>query len=402
LGALTGIRVTEFSVGLAGPVCVSLLAEMGAEVIEIESRKYLNFTRALPDPVTYVWDGPDSGWIFNDTNFNKLGMTLDLKKPEGIALAKELIKISDIVVESFTPGVMDRLGLGYEELRKIKPDIIMFSSSAMGQKGPEASYRGYAPLFAALVGLGDLIGYTDGPPSEVRFSTDIISAYYGVIPIMNALIHRQKTGEGQYIDYSTCEALDCLIGDSILAYKMNGVVLSRTGNEDACMAPHNCYRCRGEDKWISIAISNDEEWEAFCSAIGEPEWTREERFSTQLGRWQNRHELDRMVETWTTNYDFYEAMDILQGAGVAGVPSFSSQDIFTDPHLRERDVFMKVEHPKMGVRNVLKSPWRMSATPPKVERRSPLLGEHNEYVLGQLLGMSESRINELREIGALD
>jgi len=402
VGTLTGVRVVEFSVGVAGPVCAALLALMGAEVIQIESKKYMNFTRVLPNPVTNVWEGSDSSPLFNDVNFNKLGVTLDLKHHDGINLARELIKISDIVVESFTPGVMERLGLSYEEVKKIKPDIIMFSSSSMGQKGPEANYKGYAPLFAALIGLGELTGYPDGPPSEIRLTTDMISAYYSVIPIISALIHRRKTGEGQYIDYSTCEALGGLIGDSILAYKMKNIVLSRDGNEDAFMAPHNCYKCRGEDKWISIAISDDEEWEAFCTAIGNSEGAKEQRFSTQLNRWKNRKELDSMVEAWTINFTPYEVMETLQKAGVAAVPSFSSEDIFSDPHLRERDVFIKTEHPKTGARFVLKCPWRMSATPPQIERSSPLLGEHNEYVLGHLLGLTKNRISELKEMGALE
>ncbi len=303
--------------------------------------------------------------------------------------------MSDIVTENFTPGVMERRGLGYEDLKKLKPDIIMFSSSANGATGPESHIRGYAPIFTALSGLGEMIGYPDGPPTEVRASRDFTSAVYGFFAIMTALMHRQKTGEGQHIEMSSREAIACTIGDSLLDYIMNGRVQSRTGNRDDIMAPHNCYRCKGEDKWVSIAVANEEEWESLCRAMGNPEWTREPRFSDEVSRWHNQEELDKNIEKWTINYTYHEVMETLQKVGVAAVPSYSADDLYANPHLGERESFQVAEHPEMGAHLIITCPWKFSATPPRIYRDSPLLGQHNDYVYRELLGISKEEIERL-------
>jgi benzylsuccinate CoA-transferase BbsF subunit len=370
---------------------------MGAEAIKIESRKRLDHARVTAITTGEKFAEPDKSWVFNNINLNKLGVTLNLSQPKAVELAKRIIEVSDVVAQNMRPGVMDRLGLGYEALREIKPSIIYLSSSAEGATGPQRSYTGYASNFAAIGGLSGITGYPDGWPGDFRGEIDIISATTSCFAILAALNHRQRTGQGQHIDLSSSEAVSVLIGDVLLDYTMNNRVQHRQGNRDSFMAPHNCYRCQGEDKWISIAIANDQEWQALCDAMGNPDWAKDRRFSGGLGRHQHQAELDELIETWTMNHTHREAMEILQKAGVAGVPSFSSADLINDPHLRERGFWLDVEHPVIGNTTVSAPPWRLSETPIEVRRRAPLIGEHNHYVFGELLGLSSVEIARLEE-----
>ncbi|MBI4330156.1 MAG: CoA transferase [Chloroflexi bacterium] len=401
MGALTGIRVCDFSWGLAGPVAAELLALNGAEVIKVESLARLDFSRLFINPVTRKNPGINRSPAFNDSNLNKLSVQLNLRQPGGLDLAKRLIRICDVMVEGFTPGVIQRLGLGYEVVKGIRPDIIMFSTSGNGGAGPEARSVGYAPLFGALGGVGHLTGYPDRPPSEIRVTMDATSAYTGAFAIMAALVHRRRTGKGQHIDFSSREAITCLIGDSIMDYTMNRRVQSRRGNEDEIMAPHNCYPCRGKDEWVSIAIGNDAEWHSFRRAMDDPDWAREDRFSDQLKRWQNREALDGLVGKWTASHGSFEIMDILQKAGVAAAPSYTAKDIYCDQHLNERGLITQVEHPELGVRCTFNCPWKLSATPPEIRHDGPLVGQHNDYVYGDLLGLSRKEIEDLAASGVI-
>lgn len=395
--ALKGIRIVEFTSGAVAPVAGEILAVMGAEVIKIESTKWVDWLRQFPAPSTMMEPPLNASEPFNLSNINKLGIRLNLRTAKGVEIAKRIVKLCDIILENLRPGVIDKLGLGYETTRQIRPDIIMLSASASGAKGPEAHIKGYAPLFAALGGLSDITGYKDGPPVEVRSTMDYTASFTIVVAVMSALIHRQRTGEGQFIDLAAREAVVSLVSDAIMDYTMNGRVASRDGNKDHFMAPHNCYRCKGNDKWISICVANDEEWQAFCKAIGNPEWTKDERFSDQLSRWKNQEELDSLVKQWTLNYTYYEAMEILQKAGVAAVPSLSADDIFGNPHLAERQFTEILVHSEVGAHVTILPPWRLSATPQQVVRDAPCLGEHNQYVYGELLGMSDKEIQELTE-----
>ena len=395
MDALTGVRVIDFSWAYAGPYATELLALMGAEVIKVESRKRPCITRRQPNPVTGQPYDIDDCPYFKDLNMNKLGIALDLSQPKATELAKRLVGISDVVAESFTPGVMSRLGLGYEALRSVNPSIIMLSTSSNGSTGPEARYAGYAPMFNATSGLGEMTGYPDGPPTVMRITIDNLVAHLNAFAILAALIYRQETGEGQYIDASAQEAIACLIGDSIMDYTMNGRVESRDGNRDEIMAPHNCYRCLGEDRWISIAISTDKEWQSLCQVMGNSAWSKEARFSNAYNRWQNQEELDKLLESWTINYGHYDLMHMLQKAGVAAVPSFTSEDLFTDPHLAEREFSQLVDR-RSGKYMMVAPAWKLSATPARIVHDDPSLGEHNEYVFGKLLGMTREEITKLQ------
>jgi crotonobetainyl-CoA:carnitine CoA-transferase CaiB-like acyl-CoA transferase len=292
---------------------------------------------------------------------------------------------------------MDKLGLGYKELAKVKPDIIMLSASGFGSSGPYREYAGYAPIFAAFGGLAHLTGYEDGEPNTMSGVMDLRVGTASAFALLAALIHRQKTGEGQYIDLSSSECVSALVGAELMEYTMNKTSPFRCGNQDAIMAPHNCYRCKGRDKWISIAVATDEEWKALCRVMGNPAWTRDEAFASAYSRWKNRVQLDKHISEWTINHTHHEAMTMLQGAGVAAMPSFSAKDILLDPHVKARGLLNEIEHPVLGKKVVISPAWRLSETPARIHKASPLIGEHNEEVFGGLLGMSKEEIKKLED-----
>ena len=396
-GPLESIRVTEFTSAWAGPYATCMLALLGAEVIKVESRARVDHSRMLSFSTGRVFTGPDESSVFNNLNLNKMSVNLNLKQPKAIEIAKELAKVSDVVMENMRPGVMPRLGLGYEVLKEVKPDLIYLSSSACGQTGPEKEYVGYAPTFAALGGISFITGYEDWPPSNFMGAIDLRSATTSALAIVTALCYRQRTGEGQFIDLSSQESIAVLTGDVLMEYIMNQRIPTRNGNRDAIMAPHNCYPCRGEEKWISIVVATDEEWKALCRVMEKPELVRDDRFSDVYVRWNNQEELDRIIGEWTREQDEYGVMEKLQKAGVAATPSLSAEGLFKDPHLREREVFSEVPHPVMGKDWVIAPPWRLSETPAGIHRHSPLLGEHNDHVFNQLLGISPEEIKKLQE-----
>jgi benzylsuccinate CoA-transferase BbsF subunit len=396
---LEGIRIADFSWAWAGPYATMLLAFMGAEVIKVETSKRPDHTRLRALATGPSAKDPDWSPIFNDLNLNKMAITLDLSRPRAVGLAKGLVGISDVVAENFRPGVMDRLGLGYQALKEVKPDIVMLSSSSHGAAGPESKYAGYAPIFATHGGLAYLTGYPDARPVPLMGSSDLRSAATSAFAILIALFHRARSGEGQHIDLSSVETISVLIGDALLDYILNKRIPIRQGNRDEIMAPHNCYPCRGEDKWVSIAIATEEEWQSFCHALGNPPWTGDGKFSDAYRRWQNQEELDRLIGEWTINYTHHEVAQRLQQAGVAAIPSFDGTELFQNPHLKERGLATEVTHPTIGNRVVLNPPWKFSETPAQISQRGPLLGEHNGYIFGDLLGVPEEEITQMEEEG---
>lgn len=396
---LDGIRIADFSWAWAGPYATLLLAFMGAEVIKVETRKRPDHTRLRALATGPRVKDPDWSPIFNDLNLNKMAITLDLSHPKAVGLAKRLVEISDVVVENFRPGVMNRLGLGYKTLKEVKPDIVMLSSSSHGATGPESKYAGYAPIFASHGGLAHLTGYPDARPVPLMGSSDLRSAATSAFAILIALFHRARSGEGQHIDLSSVETISVLIGDALLDYILNERIPIRQGNRDEIMAPHNCYPCRGEDKWVSIAIATEEEWQSFCHALGNPPWTSDGLFSDAYRRWQNQEKLDRLIGEWTINYTHQEVAQKLQQAGVAAIPSFNGTELFQNPHLKERGFATEVTHPTIGNRVVLNPPWKLSETPAQVLQRGPLLREHNKYIFSDLLGVPEEEITQMEEEG---
>lgn len=401
-GPLAGVRVVEFTSAWAGPFATCLLGFLGAEVIKVESRKRLDHSRVTSFTTARAFSGPDSSPVFDSLNLNKASVCLDLGRPEAIAIATRLMAVSDVAVENMRPGVIERLGLGYAVARDARPDIIYLSSSACGQTGPDRENAGYAPNFASAAGLSYVTGYPDRAPSTLSGAIDLRSACAAAFAIVAALIHRQRSGQGQYIDLASQEVIAMLNTDALLDFTMNGRVRTRDGNRDGEMAPHDCYRCAGEDDWVSIAVATDDEWRALCAAIARPEVARDERFATAQARSNGRAQIDEIVAAWTKERSAGEATRVLQAAGVAAAPSMSNRALFEDPHLKERGVFQQVDHPVLGKDWVIGPPWRFSETPAAVRKASPLLGEHNNAVFEGLLGMSAEEIRRLEQDGVVN
>lgn len=403
---LSGYRMIDFGTAWAGSVAGHILADMGAEVIKIESR-------AKVDPLRYG-PGPEikerlekatpeeklelNPW-FHVVNRGKLDGTLNLKNPKGIDLLKRLIVQSDVVLDNFTPGVLERMGLGYSALCQVKPDIILVSLSSAGQHGPLEDVRAYASTLAALCGIDSLIGYHDeAVPGQMRFAyCDMNASIHGALAVLIALLYRNHSGKGQYVDISQWETTTGLLGEAIMDYVMNGRVWGPQGNRHPAMAPHGNYHCQGEDKWVSIAVETDEEWHSLCRAMGEPPWTQKERFNDKFGRLTHQDELDKLIGQWTRSYSTYQVMEMLQKAGVAATPVLNLDDRYTDPHLKAREACVEMEHPVAGREPIYGVSWKLNDTPGRVMGNAPLLGQHNSYLFGELLGIPEGEIKALTE-----
>jgi benzylsuccinate CoA-transferase BbsF subunit len=396
---LDGIRVTDFTWAWAGPHGTLLLSMLGAEVIKIESRARLDHSRMRSLMSGTIKGGPDDSPLFNDLNLNKLSLTLDLRKEEARAIVRRLAAESDVAVQNMRPGVLDRLGLGYEDLRAVKPDIIMLSSSAVGAVGPESTYAGYAPTFASMSGAAHMTGYPDGPPIPLSGSVDLRVGTAAAFAVLAALYHRQRTGEGQNIDLSSTEVMSSMVGEAFLEYGMTGRIQPRMGNRDSVMAPHNCYRCE-TGEWVSIAVGSQEEWAALKRLIADPDLDGE-AFAGPLERWRNQKPLDEIVERWTRQRSPAQLVEMLQGAGVRAMRVHSGDTIASDPHVAARGAVLTVDHPSVGERRVVGPPWRFGEDGVGVRRAAPLLGEHNRYVLGEILGMPDDEIERLTEAGVL-
>jgi len=394
---LDGIRVADFCWAWAGPYGALQFAHLGAEVIRIESQ-----TRPCPSRLIPPWADNEKGGFnrsgyFNQYNQGKRSLTLNLKKPEGLELAKKVVAKSDIVIENFAGGVMDKMGLGYEVLRAIKPDIIMVSLSGYGATGPEKGYVSYGPPQVALSGMSSLTGYKDDQPRQAGFSYgDPNGGVHGTFAVMCALLYRAKTGKGQYIDLSQREACAMLLPEGIMDYAMNETQPPRNGNRDPHMAPHGVFRCKGEDRWVSIVVGNEDEWQRFCKAIGQPTLATDARFATLAARKENEDALEQIVTMWTQGLSPDEVTQKLQSAGVAAYPTLDGNDILANPHVTARGYFVELEHAEVGKRRHLGIPWKMSRTPCEVRRPAPLFGQDTDYVLGEIIGLSPDEIATLR------
>ncbi|MBI4497776.1 MAG: CoA transferase [Chloroflexi bacterium] len=409
---LAGIRVVDFSWWLAGPQATRIMADFGAEVIKIETKAPHVYRMTPPWRKQGVRlrdasqvDSPNLSGTFNNHNRNKLGITLNVKDPRGMALLRRLIAVSDVVIENFSSRVMESWGLGYPQLQALKPDIIYVSLAGMGHWGRDRDIQTMGPIVQALSGLTWMSGFPDLPPAGWGYSfMDHTGGYFAVTAIMAALYHRQQTGQGQWIDLSQTEAGNTLLGAEVLEYTVMGHARTRNGNrlDHPAAAPHGIYRCAGEDRWIAIAVFTAAEWRALSTAMGEPEWTRDPRFATHLGRVAHQDDLGRFLESWTCTWEDYALMDLLQRHGVAaGVVQNGVDRFLRDPQLQERGMFVTVEHPEMGPVPVEGMPIHLSETPATFRRATPLLGEHNAEVLSRILGLSAEEIAALAQDGVI-
>jgi len=398
---LEGIRVLEFCWVWAGPYATMVLANLGAEIIKVEGHRRTDLTRR-----SVIWPRyepapkmlpPNQGIAFNTLNRDKKGVTLDLSNPEGIALAKRLAAVSDIVIDNMRPDAMIKMGLGYEDLRNVKEDIIVISSSGRGHTGPETNYLGFATIHQSIGGLTYISGHPDEHPTHgTGGDADVMNAIATAFAALAAIHHRIKTGEGQFIDYSQCEGATSLIGEQLLGYLMTSKIPERMGNTHSEYAPHNVYQCWGVDRWLAIEVHTDEEFQALVNVMERPGLAKDQRFIDMVARKKNEKELDKIIGEWTRQRDRDWMVNELCRAGVAAAPSRDGKDIYADRHLQERGFFAKIQHPELGELEMIRPPWKISdLTLPT--GYAPLLGEHNIYVLQGILGLSDEEMADLRK-----
>lgn len=397
---LAGIRVADFTWVWAGPFCTLQLAHLGAEVIRVESSTRTCVTRLLP-PWPEGKPGPNRSGYFNQYNQGKKSLALDLTREDAREVARDLVRASDVVVENFAAGVMQRMGLGYEECRSLREDVIMIALSGYGATGPQSHYVSYGPAQVPLSGFSSLTGYRGWRPMHVGISYgDPTAGLQGAFAVLAALFHRRRTGEGQYIDLSQWESTMALLPEGILAQTLASGAPERDGNHDVQWAPHGVYRCSGEDRWVSIAVASDAEWFALAAVV-HPKWRDDPELATAAGRKRREDELDAQIAEWCGSRSREEASDTLQRAGVAAIPVADARDIHDDLHLAERDFFVEREHGEVGVRRHLGIPYRLDGSPLRVARAAPCLGADTDDVLSGVLGYDAARIASLREAGAL-
>lgn len=422
--AFEGLRVADFSWVGVGPTVTRYLAENGAEVIRIESTTYPETLRRVgpfPDNVP----GINRSGYYANFNSSKKCLSVNLKHPQGPELLKRFIATCDVVADSFTPGTLERFGLGYDSLRKVREDLIVISMPLYGKTGPWAEYSGYGHSLQAAAGFNHLTGWEDGPPIGTGVAyTDFLVPHIAAIGLIAALDHRRRTGEGQFIDFGQLEAAVHGLGTAVLDWTANAHDQKRMGNRDPEAAPHGCYRCR-DGRYIVIACFTEQHWAGLKAALGRPEWCDLDRMRRKWQRLNEQHEIDRHLSQWidamtrrpfdpkeevleeadgatVRKFTSYEMMDWMQSQGVPCGVVQSPEDMHRDPQLKHRKHYWKLEHPEMGLRTYDGPSFRLSKTPSEVTKPAPLIGEDNEYVCKQILGMSDEEFVELLVGGVLE
>ena len=428
-GPLDGYRVLDFGWVLAGAVPGMILADMGAEVIKVETRQRMDYMR-LGRPIIGDQPDPEQNPMFHNVNRGKRSITLNTTKPEAVELARRLAARCDVVIENFSPGVMRRLGLDYETLSRDNPRLVMASITSNGQTGPLRDLRAYAPSIGALSGLDSTMGYegedagTDGkrdvpanasqlpaqgesapraglkpgrPLGLKHAYADLCGALHAVFAIVSALHERRRTGRGQYIDVSMLRATVATMGAGLMEYELTGRVPEPGGNFDPVMVPYGNYPCAGDDEWVSIAVRTEEEWHGLVEAMGSPAWAGEPEFASRFARLNHRSEMDARVSDWTRERTPWDATELLQSHGVAAFPVLGAEGRLFNPHFRERELYSEIEHPALGIEPIFNLMWQLSRTPPRIQRHAPLLGEHNREVFCGLLGLDDAELSRLEE-----
>lgn len=395
--ALNGLKVLDFTWVVAGPTATRCLGEYGATIIKVESNNRLGLYRSYA-PYAGGIPSVNRGYGFAWYESNKYGITLNLNHPRGVEICKKLVAWADVMVENFTAETLERWNLGYEELKKVNRQIILIRASMRGQKGPYAQQPGLGNMMQAAAGYTHLIGWPDRAPIQPSAPIpDFVAAWYIVILTLAALDHRSRTGEGTYIDLSQMEAGVAALAPVVLEYSANRRNMGPTGNRSPHAAPHGVFRCRGNDRWCAISISQDSEWKSFCRVVNRS-WVREEKFATIKGRKQNEDELERLIEEWTMDSSAEEVMSVLQKNGVPAGVVQTPRDLVNDLQLGYREHFKSVEHVEMGTYFNADFSFRLSETPGKFTP-APCLGEHNYYVYKEILGLSDEEFVRLMEDG---
>lgn len=406
---LEGIRILNFGTSVIAPMCCRYLSDYGAEVIKIETATRLDRMRFL----TPIKEGApmeetiNLGANFLDYNRGAKSVLANFKVPESIELCKKLVAVSDVVVENFSPRVMKKLGLGYDDLKKVKPDIIMASLSAVGQEGPLYDLVTWGPTIASITGMQSMLGYSDGEPAQDYASADFNGAGQAAFLILCALRHKKNTGEGQFIDMGQAAPHVYYLGEALMDFSMNKREVGMQGNKRNGFVPYNMYRCKPDpaypipqDMWVSICVETEEDWKNFCKVIGNPAWTVDEKFADRAKRWENQEELDGLINEWSVKYTKYEVMYMMQAAGIASAPFMKETDLMSDPHIKARGVFKPLDLDT--VKGVLFAKTAMNLSDSETPWVKPSnLGQDNEYVYGKLCGLSKEEIAKLVEKKAI-
>jgi len=400
-GALKGIRVADFCQAALGAVTTHYLADFGAEVIKIETESNLDSARRM-EPFKDNVAGVDNSIPFGRYNQSKYSILLNLKHSEGIELVKRLIKVSDIVTNNFTVGVMERLGLSYEDVRKVKEDIIYVAITFAGDSGPYSKFRGFGGLSGAMSGLNDMTGYPNGYPcAPVSAYTDHYCPPIWVMVITAALAYRQLTGKGQYICCSAFESGAECLDTALLDYLINQRVQTRRGNRHTYAAPHGIYPTKGQDSWIAIAVFSDQDWQTLCRVMDNPGVAQSEKFATLLSRQEHVEELDELVANWTSEWDSDELMYLLQDAGVCAGTVCHADRFYNDPQLIASGHFWELEDPSYSSFTYEAPAFRLSKGGAKLHRPQPKFWEHHDYVFKELLQLSDEEYTKYINEGVI-
>jgi crotonobetainyl-CoA:carnitine CoA-transferase CaiB-like acyl-CoA transferase len=401
---LAGLRGIVLTQAWAGTFATELLGLLGMEIVQIEARQRLDSWRggyggAVPKAIRengtaiHPWN---CNPLYNSVNLNKQAITLNLSHPDGVAIFKRLVPFADVVAENFSPRVMGNLGLDYAALTQIRPDVILLSMSAYGATGPYANIPGIGGTIEPMAGMSALLGYEDGPPlNSGQMYPDPVAGYYGAAAVLIALHHRERTGEGQHIDLSMQEANMTFIADALVEFSAGGRVRGRMGNHHSSIAPHNVYRCAGEDDWIALSAATDEEFARLCTVAGHPEWSADPRFADVASRKRNERDLDAAIATWTVTRDAAALEPALWQANVTAARVRNARDVLSTDHLWERGMLAEVTHGEAGRHAQMGAPWRMSRTPGGVTLPAPGLGEHSREVLARFLDIDDAEYERL-------
>ncbi len=400
-GALAGLRVIEVTANWAGPLVGRHMGDLGAEVIKVEHVQR-PATRALWYPGNEPGKRPyNRAGYFNNLNRSKLDVSLDLSTERGRELFLDLVEIADVVVENNSARVMPNLGLSWDVLSERNPGLVMASISGFGASGPERDYVAYGANIEASSGLAAVTGYHDDdtPYRANTFYADPITGNYATIAVLAALRARQSTGRGQWLDLSLNECAASFFGDAFVEHQRTGELPQRRGNRHPVYAPQGAYQTVGDDDWLVLTVRDDEEWSALCTALQRTDWAADPQLATAEGRRARHDELDAAIAEWAADLDHREAADLLQAAGVPAAPVLANYELVTDPHLHQRGFYIPIDHPEAGVIPFAGMPWKLSRTPGCVTRPAPRFAEHNDYVLGELLGLDREAIETLESSG---
>jgi|HubBroStandDraft_6_1064221.scaffolds.fasta_scaffold18710_2 crotonobetainyl-CoA:carnitine CoA-transferase CaiB-like acyl-CoA transferase len=394
------VRVLDISMGWAGPLVGQMFAEMGADVIKVEDTHHFDWWRGSLSMAPQEMQPIERASVFNTANRGKQGITLDLASAHGIEILKRLIEVSDILVENFSPGVMDRLGLGYQSVCAINPRLIMISMPSFGSDGPECNARGYGNTVEAMAGVTGLTGYHDGDGQRYTLSNalgDPVGGLHGVFALMVALRERERTGRGQWIELAQVESLIPFVGDAIVDFQFTGKVPAARGNRHREHAPHGIYKCAGDDSWIALACETDEHWRNLAAALG----IDDKRFATASERKASEDALDAELSRSIAQLSADDCIERLREAGVLAAPVNPASAVMADPQIQSREYFVAIDRAVVGTHLYPGAVARLPDTPLRADTPAPLLGEHNRQVFAETLGMTDDEISELERSGVI-